>query len=188
VTARSVAAALGCSTAPVFTHFSSMDALHEGLMDAIMDVFRAAVEVDERPDPLVGAAEAWLRFAVAEPRLYEALFLRRHPWHIKWGGIRRGWADHMVASDRYAALGAGGCFALIGRVSIALHGLGLEIWSGRLPADDIPLLVREIAMPVADVAIANGWTNDLHSRRTQTGFGSPTTAQNTHTDQPGEHQ
>lgn len=166
VSARSIAAALGCSTAPVFTHFSSMDALNEGLMDTIMAAFRSAIDADvaAQPDPLVGASHGWLRFAVEEPLLYEALFLRRHPWHTKWGAIRREWAERMAASDAYSDLAPATCFSLIGRLSIALHGLGLELWSGRLPAENIPRLIDEIAMPVVRQAVANAWHRDLHSR------------------------
>ncbi len=166
VSARSIAAALGCSTAPVFTHFASMDALNEGLMDAIMTAFRSAIDADvaQQADPLVGASLGWMRFAVEQPLLYEALFLRRHPWHTKWGAIRRQWAERMAESHAYRDLSPTTCFSLIGRLSIALHGLGLELWSGRLPADDLPRLVDEIAMPVVRQAVAHAWHHDLHSR------------------------
>lgn len=179
VTARSVAASLGCSTAPIFTHFASMEALHERLLARVMERFVAralgaqgegagegAGERDaprEDDDPLVAAGVGWLRFAAEEPRLYEAIFLRRHPWHGSWGVARRALADRMRAHPRYAALPREACFALVGRASIVMHGLGLELWSGRLPQSDLTRLVHELALPAVNAAMAHEWTLDLHS-------------------------
>lgn len=162
VTARGVAASLGCSTAPLFTQFSSMDDLVEQLMERIMGIFVDWAGAEEHADPLVAAGVGWLRFAAEEPRLYEAVFLRRHPWHAKWGPIRRRLAGRMAEHPRYEGLDDTARFALVGRASIVLHGLGVEIWSGRLPDRDLERLIRELAIPVVDGALAHGWTTDLH--------------------------
>lgn len=163
VTARSIAAHLGCSTAPIFTHFASMERLHEHLMDRIITGFVATASAVHHPDPLVGAGIGWLRFATEEPRLYEAIFLTPHPWHAKWGPVRRQLAQRMAEHPRYAHLSAPARFALVGRASIVMHGLGVELWSGRLPPRDLAALVEELALPVVDAALARGWTQDLHS-------------------------
>lgn len=163
VTARSLATWMGSSTAPMFTHFSSMDDVHEQLMDRIIERF---VETAARPvhsDPLVAAGIGWLTFASDEPRLYEAVFLRHHPWHYKWGPIRRQLAQRMVASPQYAGLDKTQCFALVSRASIVIHGLGLEIWSGRLPPHDLQTLVEQLAIPPVRQALAQGWGADLHA-------------------------
>jgi AcrR family transcriptional regulator len=163
VTARNVAAGLGCSTGPIFTHFASMDDLHEQLMDVIIGRFVATASEASHDDPLIGAGVGWLRFAAEEPRLYEAVFLRPHPWHAKWGPIRRKLAERMADHPRYAHLDRAARFAIVGRASIVMHGLGVEIWSGRLPQHDLRLLIEEFAVPVVDAALAQGWTTDLHS-------------------------
>jgi len=163
VTARSVAAALGCSTGPIFTHFGSMEGLNEELMDRIISVFVAVAGGGRHGDPLVGAGLGWLSFAAQEPRLYEAVFLKPHPWHAKWGPVRMQLAHRMADHPRYGHLDERARFALVGRASIVMHGLGLEIWSGRLPSHDHTLLLEEIVGPVVDAALARGWTKDLHS-------------------------
>ncbi|MGM0576912.1 MAG: TetR/AcrR family transcriptional regulator [Myxococcota bacterium] len=165
VTARAVAARLGCSTAPVFTHFESMEDLLGKLMDRIIERFveAAVAAAHGHDDPLVATGIGWLRFAAEQRRLYEALFLRPDHWHPKWGPVRRELADRMGAHPRYRDLDRATRFALVGRASIVLHGLGLEIWSGRLPLRDYPRLVEELARPVVDAALAHGWTADLHS-------------------------
>ena len=162
VTARGVAAWLGCSTGPLFTHFSSMDDLVEKLMERIMGIFVDRAASQDHADPLVAAGIGWLRFAAEEPRLYEAVFLRRHPWHAKWGPIRRRLAARMAEHPRYAGLDDAARFALVGRASIVMHGLGVEIWSGRLPERDFERLIQELASPVVDAAMTQRWTTDLH--------------------------
>jgi len=166
VSARTLAATLGCSTAPVFTAFDNMDALTEALMDAVMARFAAATEAEVGPDPLFAAGLGMVRFAAEEPRLYEALFLTHHPWHFKWGRVRRSLAARMAAHPRYAGLTDAARFGLIGRASVIVHGLGVEVWSGRLPHTDPATLKRlldQLAGPLIDASIQRGWTHDIHS-------------------------
>ncbi len=181
VTARSVAAQLGCSTGPIFTCFASMEALHEQLMEQIIALFVQMASSAKHDDPLLGAGIGWLQFATKEPRLYEAVFLRHHPWNDKWGPVRRQLAERMATHPRYAHLDRAARFALVGRTSVVIHGLGLEIWSGRLPAYEPSLLLEAFAVPVIDAALAHGWTTDLHagtplSSVPTTSSSSPTTS------------
>jgi AcrR family transcriptional regulator len=163
LSARSLAAHLGCSTGPVFTHFASMEALQEALMERIMGRFVERAAQRHHGDPLWSAGLGWLRFAVEEPRLYEALFLRPHPWHPKWGTVRRQLAQRMGQHPRYAHLEPSARFGLVGRVSIVMHGLGVEIWSGRLPRRDPEVWLQQLVEPVIEAALTQGWVGDLHS-------------------------
>ena len=162
VSARSVASELGASTAPIFTQFDSMEALHERLVDAIMSLFVDTAYAHEHEDPIVAAGLGWLSFATQEPRLYEAIFLRQHPWHRKWGPIRVRLAAHMADNPRYVGLSKEQRFALVGRASIVMHGLGVELWSGRIQGADPLGLVEQFVSPVVDAALANGWITDPH--------------------------
>jgi AcrR family transcriptional regulator len=169
VTARTLAARIGCSTGPISSHFSSMEALHEQLLERIIALFVTVASDATDPDPLLAVGTGWLRFAATETRLYEALFLRHHAWHSKWGPVRRKLADRMVEHPRYSHLDRPACFALVGRASIVLHGLGVEIWSGRLPLSEpaaLRTVVAQFTLPVVDAALAQGWTTDLHSQLT----------------------
>ena len=170
ISARSVAARLGCSTAPVFARFTSMDALHEALLDCIIERFVAVTESMEGPDPLFAAGLGMVRFAADEPRLYEALFLTHHRYHFKWGPIRRTLASRMASHPRYAHLSDADRFGLVGRASVVVHGLGVEVWSGRLPKPSLSHLsnlLTQLAEPLVEASISNGWTTDIHSE-TQT--------------------
>ncbi|MFT5685258.1 MAG: AcrR family transcriptional regulator [Myxococcota bacterium] len=166
ISARAVAGQLGCSTAPVFTRFESMEALNEAILDRIIGQFVTATNSVDGPDPLFAAGLGMVRFAADEPRLYEALFLTHHRYHFKWGPIRRALAGRMATHPRYAALSDAERFALIGRASVVVHGLGVEVWSGRLPDPSptvLKTLLTQLAGPLVDASIARGWTTDIHS-------------------------
>lgn len=166
VSARAVAAELGCSTAPIFTAFESMEALHEALLDQLIERFVAAIDVAQGPDPLFAAGYGMVRFAADEPRLFEALFLRPHLFATKWNPVRRTLARHMGDHSRYAHLAEQDRFGLVGRASIVFHGLAVEVWFRRLPrpsGEDLSRLLEELAGPLVDASIANGWTTDIHA-------------------------
>ncbi len=166
VSARAVAAELGCSTAPIFTAFESMEALHEALLDELIDRFVAAIDVAQGPDPLFAAGYGMVRFAAEEPRLYAALFLRPHLYAAKWNPVRRVLAQHMGEHPRYAHLDEAARFGLVSRASIVLHGLAVEVWFRRLPSPsgaNLARLLEELAGPLVDASIANGWTTDIHA-------------------------
>lgn len=163
LTARSLAAHLGCSTGPLFRHFASMEALLEALLERLMEQFVAQAALVSHEDPLWSAGLGWLRFVAQEPRFYEALFLRPHPWHAKWGPVRRRLARQMAAHPRYAHLDQAARFGLVGRASIVMHGLGVEVWAGRLPARDPGVWLQQLVEPVIEAALTQGWAGDLHS-------------------------
>ena len=164
LTARTLADHLGCSTAPIFRSYPSMDALFEALMEKIIGYFMERLEQTRHDNPLVGAGIGWLRFAAEEPRLYEAVFLRTHPWSWKWWPIRELWVQRMERVDDYKGLSKSERNALAGRASIVMHGLGLEIWSGRLHRSDFETLVIDLAMPVVESALISGRFEDPHGR------------------------
>jgi len=168
VTARGIAGELGCSTAPIFTCFDSMEALQEALLDRIIATFVSATKQSLDDDPLLAAGLGMVRFAAEEPRLYEALFLTHHAYHFKWGPVRRDLAKTMTTYPRYDNLSEAECFGLIGRSSVVVHGLGVEVWSGRLPDASLPTLRRllqQLAGPLVDASISEGWTSDIHSEK-----------------------
>jgi hypothetical protein len=120
-----------------------------------------------------------VRFAAREPRFYEALFLRPHGHHHKFGAVRRAIAARMADHPRYADLDDAARFGLVGRSSVVVHGLGVEVYFGRLPdPSDLVLtrLLEQLAGPLVEAALANGWTRDIHApprRRARAAQGAP---------------
>lgn len=151
VTARAVAKALGASTAPVSAAFDGMPALVEALVQHLAERLRSLVDDTPAEDPLHGGALAFARFARDEPRLYEALFLVPHDVPPDWAGLRRSFSKGLVGVPRYASLSPRARDALAWRATLVAHGLGVEVWSGRLlRASDAALrrLIGELVEPV----------------------------------------
>ena len=162
LSARTLAIRLGCSTAPIFRHYDSMECLLECVMEHIINEFVSVVSSSSGEDAITSVGNGWLRFAAEEPRLYEALFLRMHPWSRKWLPVRESWARHLGEESRYAELCLASRNAIVGRVCTVLHGIGLELWSGRIQSRDYALLIRELVMPVVDAAVEQEWFLDPH--------------------------
>ena len=76
LTARSLAAALGTSTAPIFTAFSSIDEVTEWARTKAKALYEQYLsEGFKHPLPFKGAGLAYIRFAKEEPKLFRFLFM-----------------------------------------------------------------------------------------------------------------
>lgn len=76
LTARSLAAALGTSTAPIFTAFDTIEELTEATKKRAMLLYDSYLsEGMKHPLPFKGAGLAYIRFAKDEPLLFRFLFI-----------------------------------------------------------------------------------------------------------------
>ena len=76
VTTRDIAAELGVSTRPVFTHFRSMQELRQAMQEAAKEICFAYLHEGLRAEiPFFGFGTQYIRFAREEPELYRMLFL-----------------------------------------------------------------------------------------------------------------
>ena len=151
VSARSVAKALGASTAPVGAAFASMQLLVEAVVERLLGQLVAAVDTTDGPDPLRAAAFAFARFTADTPNFYEALFLLPHATPPDWVRVRRSWAERLDRHERFSALTPRQRDALAWRASVVTHGICIEIWSGRWErTDDAALrrLVDQLVEPI----------------------------------------
>jgi len=77
--ARSIAAALGCSTQPVFSNFATMEELQEATVKAAYEQYlfflKKEVENGKYP-PYKAFGIAYIRFAKEEKELFKLLFMR----------------------------------------------------------------------------------------------------------------
>lgn len=78
--ARALAKALGCSTQPIFSNFSSMDDLMKSVLEATLDVYndfiRREFERESGYPPYKTNGMAYIRFAIEEKNLFRLLFMR----------------------------------------------------------------------------------------------------------------
>ena len=79
INARSIAAALNCSTQPIFFNFTSMEELYEEVVKSVYDIYTGFLsrEVESGKYPAYKAfGMAYVRFASEETQLFNLLFMR----------------------------------------------------------------------------------------------------------------
>jgi AcrR family transcriptional regulator len=77
--ARSIAAALGCSTQPIFSNFETMEALRESVIARAYETYLSFIEKElalKKYPPYKTFGMAYIRFAEAEKELFRLLFMR----------------------------------------------------------------------------------------------------------------
>lgn len=77
VTARKLAAKIGCSTQPIFRVYANMNELYEEIYQNAIDFFNAYYEhfKSEETTPFVHLGLAYIKFATEEKQLFKLLFL-----------------------------------------------------------------------------------------------------------------
>lgn len=80
VTARKLAAHIGCSTQPIFRVYENMDALNKELFEKARDFYEefCANQVGESKVPFVDLGLFYIQFAKEEINLFKLLFLSTH--------------------------------------------------------------------------------------------------------------
>lgn len=77
LTARSLAAELGTSTAPIFTAFSGIEEVQRFVTEKAATLFRSYLEAGlAQALPFKGAGLEYIRFAKEEPELFKLLFMQ----------------------------------------------------------------------------------------------------------------
>ena len=77
--ARGIAAALNCSTQPIFSNFTTMNELNEAVLNAVFGIYLDFLEKESRDGkyPRYKAfGMAYIRFAKEESHLFKLLFMR----------------------------------------------------------------------------------------------------------------
>jgi len=82
LTARNIAAQIGCSTQPIYLEFENMGELKDTLFEKIYTHLEEDMFLKEHTgDSIIDFSLNYMRFAKEEPRLYTALFLEKGNEH-----------------------------------------------------------------------------------------------------------
>lgn len=79
LTARALAARLGCSSKPIFGLFQNMEEVQQEVMRAANDLYQSYLKEDmekEKYPPYKASGMAYIRFAKEERELFKLLFMR----------------------------------------------------------------------------------------------------------------
>lgn len=132
ITARAIAARLGCSIAPVFSNFGTMDNLRAALTDLLLASFtgdlRRAVKEGRYP-PYKATGMEYVALARREPNVFRFLFMNdRGPDLAKgeWGAFS--WIPEIVGEEGYSAGGSPSLFHF--EMWSLVHGIAAMIATG----------------------------------------------------------
>ncbi len=151
LSARNVASQLGASTAPIYRHFQSMDALGEEVLTRALDQVRRELMQPRHADPLISLSLGLWLFQEREPTLYATHALRQGCHHLQYRTLGLPIAVAMGDHPRYASLGLEHRIALLERVFLLTHGLVLCFWRGDHPEldhSDKEALIIEMIEPL----------------------------------------
>lgn len=150
LTARSLAAELGTSTAPIFTAFDSTEELQSSVIKKAEELYaRYADEGMRAPLPFKGCGLKYIQFAKDEPELFKLLFMR---------GDDRDESTHFLPTDyKYCddvlgavkskyPLPAEGAARIYNHLSVYTHGLAVLFAhnSSVFTMDDADRMLSEI--------------------------------------------
>ena len=78
VTAREIGSYLGCSARPIFTVFENMGQVLEGIEDKAREIYTGYVREGLQKDlAFKGVGQAYILFAIQEPKLFQFLFMKK---------------------------------------------------------------------------------------------------------------
>lgn len=134
ITARSVAKKLGCSVAPIYVNFETMDELMEGLMKKITSISADLLAEQQVADYFERVGKASLAFARRYPVIFREMALLpadRHAEDEMQAAILAGMAQdetmkHWSTEDRKR---------LLLKMSIFQLGLALKVANNSLPSE-----------------------------------------------------
>jgi AcrR family transcriptional regulator len=166
LTARSVAARLGSSTAPVYHYFAAMDDLARSV---IMETKRALLEYTSRPYTdrvFLNMGTGVAMFACEHRRLYRALLLEGGGYGDVVQDILDTLESAMTADTRFTSLSSRERHVLLRKMWTFTHGLASQICVGLIKNCDQNSVVGILTDVGADVI---GATLAKHERETRGG-------------------
>ena len=163
LTARKVAAKLDSSTAPVYSHFSTMDEL---AMAVIRETQRSLLEYTTRPYTdrvFLNMGTGVAMFACEHSRLYRALMLEGDSYSDVVHEFLDTLEAEMVKDSRFATLSAGERRELLTKMWTFTHGLASLICVGLIKNCNQDYIIQTLLDVGADVI---GATLAKHNKTT----------------------
>lgn len=151
LTARSVAARLGSSTAPVYNHFATMDEL---LLEVVRETERSLLEYASRPYTdriFLNMGTGVAMFACEHPLLYRALLLEGDRYGDVVRDILETLETNMVKDARFTSLSARERHVLLRKMWTFTHGLASLISVGLVKDCSRDRVIAELTDVGADV-------------------------------------
>lgn len=151
LTARSVAAKLGCSTAPVYHHFATMDDL---ALSVMKETQKALLEYSSRPYTdrvFLNMGTGVALFACQHRRLYRALMLEGDSYRDVIHEFLDVLESEMTKDERFTSLPENERRLLLRKMWTYTHGLASLICVGLIKDCSQDLIIKSLTEVGADV-------------------------------------
>jgi len=150
LTARSLAAELGTSTAPIFTTFTNIEEVKEAVIDSAKALYKEYLRKGlEQSPPFKGTGLKYIEFAKNEPELFKLLFMQgtniEVPTHFMPEGdenaptVLSALKKHHFIEEKKARM-------LYNHLSVYAHGLAVLYAMGQciFTMDDVDKMLSEV--------------------------------------------
>jgi AcrR family transcriptional regulator len=144
LTARKVAERLQCSTAPVYSHFQSMDELEREVIKRARDLLFEYATRPYTDRVFLNMGTGIVLFARDQSELFRILFLERRIFGDILAEFRRDLLEKMKADDPYAALPEADRNALLETMWIFTHGYASLICVGLVEETDQKQIIEKL--------------------------------------------
>ena len=151
LTARSVAARLGSSTAPVYSHFATMDELALGVMKKTTEELLAYTTRPYTDRVFLNMGTGVAMFACEHRGLYRALLLEGNGYGEVVSGFLDTLLTNMKKDSRFTALSDAERHRLLTKMWIFTHGLASLICVGLVKDCSQDYIIRALTDIGADV-------------------------------------
>ena len=140
VSARKLAACIGCSTQPIFRIFSGMEELNRELFSKAREFFEADYEKAEKlhDTPFVDLGLAYIQFAKKETNLFKLLFLSKleedQTMYDLLNGSNKGFVIHEI--KRIPNLDSDSVGTIFMKIFTFIHGMACMATNGEFDLDE----------------------------------------------------
>lgn len=143
LTARRLAAKIGCSTQPIFRVYKNMDELYAQVYDEAIEYFSVFYEEFPQVDntPFINLGLAYIKFAQMQPNLFEVLFLSKNRYGKSLYELLNGKNGSLVKEINKAKLaGVKIPSQLFMQMWIFIHGAACMVITGDYDLDETETL------------------------------------------------
>lgn len=160
ISARKVAASLGCSTAPVYTSFSSMDELKGLLLDKALELLSDYTQRMYTPHVFLNMGVGMLEFAKDYPLVYRTLFLEGNTYQFILSEFMRRNLIQMKKDPALRVFDEPELQSILDKLTAYTHGLAAFICADMLEHQTTAHFIDSLQDAGGDIMVATALKQD----------------------------
>ena len=123
ITARNIAAKLGCSTAPIYTNFNNIDEIKQKVLEKAFDILQGYTEKEYTHNAFLNIGVGLLNFARDFKRIYKTLFMENSSYKTLIKAFETASLIQMKKEEPLKVLNEEDLSHILNKMYIFTHGL-----------------------------------------------------------------